>query len=204
MGKALWTTAWSRKNPLGERDVILTHDAREDARRSSSRYYVPEQHGAHRHRRRDAGLASSRWRRRIFGDWPRGDDPFVDRSDSADAAAHARTTAVIVEQPVNTVAVMLQWQGPSAAEDPDVDVRGRRVLRRAQSAGLARSSAGSWTVGCGSRSVVNYYTLNHVGPITISGETSPDKLREALAALDEEIAKFDEPGYFTTAERWTA
>ena len=31
---------------------------------------------------------------------------------------------------------------------------------------------------------VNYYTLNQVGPITISGEATPDKLREALAALD--------------------
>ncbi len=38
---------------------------------------------------------------------------------------------------------------------------------------------------------MNYYTLNQIGPITISGETTPDKLRAALAALDEEIAKFD-------------
>ena len=48
--------------------------------------------------------------------------------------------------------------------------------------------------------LVNYYTLDHTGPITISGETTPDKLREAIAALDAEIAKFDDPGYFTAAE----
>jgi zinc protease len=48
--------------------------------------------------------------------------------------------------------------------------------------------------------LVNYYTLNQTGPITISGETTPDKLRAALAALDEEIAKFDKPGYFSAAE----
>jgi zinc protease len=47
---------------------------------------------------------------------------------------------------------------------------------------------------------VNYYTLDHTGPITISGETTPDKLREALAALNAEIAKFDQPGYFTPQE----
>jgi zinc protease len=47
---------------------------------------------------------------------------------------------------------------------------------------------------------VNYYTLNHTGPITISGQTSPEQLRAALKALESEIAKFDQPGYFTQTE----
>jgi zinc protease len=47
---------------------------------------------------------------------------------------------------------------------------------------------------------VNYYTLNQTGPITISGQTSPEQVREALAALYGEIAKFDNPGYFTLDE----
>jgi len=47
---------------------------------------------------------------------------------------------------------------------------------------------------------VNYYTLNNVGPITIAGETTPERLREALAALDEEITKVVEPNYFSTEE----
>jgi zinc protease len=47
---------------------------------------------------------------------------------------------------------------------------------------------------------VNYYTLNHTGPITISGQTSAEQLRPALAALYGEIAKFDTPGYFTSDE----
>ena len=55
--------------------------------------------------------------------------------------------------------------------------------------------SGLWT-----QVLVNYYTLNHVGPITISGQTSPDKLKAAMAAMYEEIAKFDQPGYFTEAE----
>jgi zinc protease len=47
---------------------------------------------------------------------------------------------------------------------------------------------------------VNYYTLNQVGPITIEGETSPDKLKAALAALRDEIRKLDDPGYFSEDE----
>jgi zinc protease len=47
---------------------------------------------------------------------------------------------------------------------------------------------------------VNYYTLNHTGPITISGQTSPEQLRAAVAALYREIAKFNTPGYITAEE----
>ena len=44
---------------------------------------------------------------------------------------------------------------------------------------------------------VNYYTLNQVGPITISGEVAPGKLREAVAALDKELLEVVKPGYIT-------
>jgi zinc protease len=47
---------------------------------------------------------------------------------------------------------------------------------------------------------VNYYTLDHVGPITISGQTTPDKLKSALAALDAEIQRFTDPGYISKPE----
>ena len=40
MGKALWTTAWSRKNPLGEREVIQSTTP-EKMRAIQQRYYVP-------------------------------------------------------------------------------------------------------------------------------------------------------------------
>jgi zinc protease len=104
-----------------------------------------------------------------------------------------------MEEPVSTVAVIVQWQGPSVGKDPaatyaaDVfsDVMnqdGSAFQRRLVDSGLWHSV------------LVNYYTLNHTGPITISGETTPDKLREALAALDAEIAKFDQPGYFSAEE----
>ncbi len=70
---------------------------------------------------------------------------------------------------------MLQWQGPSATQDPaatyaaDVfsDVLnqpGSRFQQRLVDSGLFEAIS------------VNYYTLNHVGPITIAGKTSPQQL----------------------------
>ena len=48
--------------------------------------------------------------------------------------------------------------------------------------------------------VVNYYTLDQVGPITVSGQTTREQLREALPALMREMQRVATPGYFTTAK----
>ena len=106
---------------------------------------------------------------------------------------------VIVEAGVGAVTVFVQWQGPSVGADPkstyaaDVfsDVLndpGSNFQQRLVDSGLWQSMG------------VNYYTLNHVGPITISGQTSPQNLRKALAALEAEIRKFNDPGYFDAGE----
>jgi zinc protease len=194
--KALWTTAWSRKNPLGERAVILKTTP-EQMRFIQQRYYIPNNSAIVV----TGDVAPDRvfaLAKEVFGDWKRGPDPFV-----ADPIPPVppldRNKGVITEEPVGSVVVMLKWQGPSAVKDAadtyaaDVfsDVLnqpGSRFQQRLVDSGLFQS------IG------VNYYTLNHVGPITIAGETSPEKLREALAALEDEVAKVTSPGYFSQEE----
>jgi zinc protease len=194
--KALWSTAWSRKNPLGERDVIL-RTTPEQMRFIQQRYYIPNNSAiiitGDVVPERAFALARS-----VFGDWKRGPDPFA-ANPIPPVPALERNKGIITEQPVGSVVVMLKWQGPSAVKDAEVtyaadvfsDVLnqpGSRFQRRLVDSGLFQA------IG------VNYYTLNHVGPITIAGETTPEKLREALTALDEEITKVTEPNYFTTDE----
>ena len=196
LDKALWTTSWSRKNPLGERDVIL-RTTPEQMRFIQQRYYIPNNTAivvtGDVTPQRAFALARS-----IFADWKRGPDPFA-ANPIPPVPPLTRNKGVISEQPVGTVVVMLRWHGPSARKDAaatyaaDVfsDVLnqpGSRFQRRLVDSGLFQS------IG------VNYYTLNQTGPITIAGETSPEKLREALAALDEEITKVVEPGYVTGEE----
>jgi len=193
-GKALWGSAWSRKNPLGERAVIL-RTTPEQMRYIQHKYYVPNNVALI-----VAGdvIADSIFAaaHRLFDDWPRAADPFA-TDPIPPVPALTANKAVIVEQPVNTVLVMLQWQGPGAHADPaatyaaDVfsDVLnqpGSRFQRALVDSGLWRSL------------LVNYYTLNQVGPITISGEVAPDKLRDAIAALDKELGEVVKPGYITT------
>jgi zinc protease len=196
MGKALWTTAWSRKNPLGER-AIIESTTPDKMRAIQHRYYVPNNTAiiitGDVAPERAFSLARS-----VFGTWPRAADPFAtDSIPPIPPLSH--DTAVIAEQPIGSVIVMLQWQGPSARGDPaatyaaDVfsDVLnqpGSQFQRRLVDSGLFESIT------------VNYYTLNQVGPITIEGETSPQHLRDAVTALRAEIQKLSSPTYFTANE----
>jgi zinc protease len=193
MGKTLWGSAWSRKNPLGERAVILKTTP-EQMRTIQRKYYVPNNTAliVTGDVTADSIFAAAR---RMLGDWPRAADPFV-TDPIPSVPALVGNKAVIVEQPVNAVIVMLQWHGPGAhadapatyAADVFSDVLnqpGSRFQRKLVDSGLWQS------IG------VNYYTLNQVGPITISGAVAPEKLRDAIAALDRELLDIVKPGYIT-------
>lgn len=196
MSKALWGAAWSRKNPLGERKVIQATTP-EKMRTIQNRHYIPNNTALiiTGDVTSDKAFALAR---QLFGDWKRGPDPFTTYP-IPPIPPLAKDTALIVEQPIGTVIVMVQWQGPGAHADPaatyaaDVfsDVLnqpGSRFQRRLVDSGLFES------IG------VNYYTLNNVGPITIEGETSPGKLKEALAALHDELQKLNDPSYYSAEE----
>jgi zinc protease len=135
---------------------------------------------------------------RELGQWSRGEDPFI--ADPIPAIPSIqKSEGLVVEGPVSAVTVQIQWQGPSVGADPKstyaADVFSD-VLNDPRSQFQQRLvDSGLWqAVG------VNYYTLNHTGPISISGQTSPEQLRDALTALYGEIAKFDSPDYFTSEE----
>ena len=192
-GKALWGSAWSRKNPLGERDVIL-RTTPEQMRTIQHKYYVPNNVAliVTGDVVADSIFAAAH---RLFDDWPRAADPFV--TDPIPPVPPLTVNkAVVVEQPVNTVLVILQWQGPGAHADPAAtyaaDVFSDVLNQPGSRFQHALVDSGIWQ-----SLLVNYYTLNQVGPITISGEVAPDKLRTAIAALDRELSDVVKPGYIT-------
>jgi len=196
MGKRLWPGQWSRKNVIGDRQVIQSTTP-EKLREIQKRYYLPN----------NSVLIVTgdvtpdtvfTLAQRIYGDWARGPDPFT-AYPIPEIPKLEKSEGVIVEQPVGAVTVLLQWQGPSVGADPKstyvadvfsdaLNQPGSTLQRRLVDSGLFQSIN------------VNYYTLNHIGPITISGQTSTDKLKRALTALDAEIARFTEPGYVTPEE----
>jgi zinc protease len=196
MDKLLYPGNFSRKNIIGDRQVILTTTP-EKMRTIQRRYYVPNNSVliVSGDVKPDQVFAVAE---RELGKWERGQDPFVQDPIPA-IPALTKNEGVVVEAGVGAVTVLLQWQGPSVGKDPkstyaaDVfsDVLndpGSNFQERLVDSGLWQSLG------------VNYYTLNNVGPISISGQTSPENLRKALTALETEIAKFDDPGYFDAGE----
>ncbi|HZJ01627.1 MAG TPA: pitrilysin family protein [Gemmatimonadaceae bacterium] len=196
MDKLLYPGNFSRKNVIGDRQVILTTTP-EKMRTIQRKYYVPNNSVliVAGDVNPEQVFASAE---RELGKWEKGPDPFA--ADPIPAIpALTKDQGVVVEAGVGAVTVFLQWQGPSVGKDPrstyaaDVfsDVLndpGSNFQQRLVDSGLWQSMG------------VNYYTLNNVGPITISGQTSPGNLRKALKALEAEIAKFDESGYFDAGE----
>lgn len=192
MDQKLYPGNYSRKNIIGDRTVVATTTP-EKMRYIQHKYYIPNNSVLI-----VAGDVKPdsvfQMAERELGSWPRGEDPFV-VDPIPDIPALTGNDAVISEAPVNAVTVLIQWQGPSVGKDPAstyaADVFSD-LLNDPQSAFQQHLvDSGLWD-----GVLVNYYTLNHTGPITISGQTSPERLRQALAALNVEIARFNDPNYY--------
>ena len=196
MGKKLWGDQWSRKNVIGDRQVISTTTP-DKMRAIRDLYYIPNNSAiiisGDVVPARAFSLAEQ-----IYSLWRRGDDPFV-RVPVPSITPVAKNDAVIVEEDVNAITVLVQWHGPSVRKDESAtfvaDVYSD-VLNNAQSRFQKKLvDSGLWQ-----GVIVNYYTLNNVGPITISGQTTPEKMRPALAALYAELAESIKPGYISRDE----
>ena len=196
MDAKLYPGNFSRKDVIGDRKIVLTTTP-EKMRTIQHKYYVPNNSVLIVAGDVTPAVVFSLAEQEL-GSWPRGADPFA-ADPIPPIPPLTQSDAVIAEGPVNAVSVQVQWQGPSVGQDPAstyaADVFSD-VLNDPQSHFQQRLvDTGLWqTIG------VNYYTLNHTGPITISGQTSPEQLRAALKALESEVAKFDQAGYFTQTE----
>lgn len=196
MGRILWGSFWSRKNTIGDRDVIR-NVTRDQMRTIQSLYYVPNN---------SALIVAGDVQperifesaERIFGSWPRAEDPFV-KAPIPTVPPLERNVGVIVEESVNAATVMIQWHGPSASKDQNAtfaaDVYSDVLNQPASRFQERLVESGLWQ-----GVIVNYYTLNNVGPITVSGQTTPEKLRDGMKALHAELRATVEPGYFSDEE----
>ena len=196
MGKKLWGEQWSRKNVIGNRQVISSTTP-DKMRTIRDLYYVPNNSVLIISGDVNPGKSFA-MAERIFSPWRRGDDPFA-RNPIPPIAPLTKNEGMIVEEPVNAVTVEIQWHGPSVRKDEAAtfvaDVYSD-VLNNQQS----RFQKKLVDTGLWQGVIVNYYTLNNVGPITVSGQTTPEKLRAALTALFAELDESVKPGYFSQEE----
>jgi zinc protease len=196
MDTKLYPGNYSRKNVIGDRQVVATTTP-EKMRFIQRKYYVPNNSVliVAGDVKPDSIFAIAE---KQLGSWQRGADPFA-TDPIPEIPPLTASDAVVAEAGVNAVTVLLQWQGPSVGKDPK-STYAADVFSDLLNDPRSRFQQRLVDNGLWQGVTVNYYTLNHTGPITISGQTSPEKLRPALVALNAEIRKLDDPAYFDPDE----
>ena len=192
----LWTPGYySHKNVIGNRQIIITA-TQQKMNTIKDRFYVPNNSAlilsGDITPARGFALAEQ-----VFGDWPRGPDPFATPIENPPPLT--RSSAVIVEKPVNGAALSMVWQGPSVTADPGATYAAdvlSTVMGNPTSRFYKRLVDSGLTFNAG----INYYTLNHIGPITVFAQLAPEKILEARRVILEELSKLADTSYITTKE----
>ena len=192
----LWYKYPSRKNPGGSPEMVAKATP-EMMRTIQRKYYLPNNSVLV-----IAGDVNAqevfKMAKDVFGDWPRGEDPFV-KNQIPKHPALPKDEAVIVNQPVNAVTIQIAYPGPSTDTDAAATYAAdvfSFILRQPDSKFLRELVDTGLTTG----TVFNYYTQLNVGPIQLLAQTTPEKVREAIKAINGQIAQFDSPDYFTDDE----
>src|SRR5262249_27711094 len=134
----------------------------------------------------------------IFGDWPRGEDPFV-KDPVPRHPPLAKDEAIVVNQPVNAATIQISYQGPSTDLDASATYAADvfSFILRQKNSRFSRALVDS---GLTTLSSFSYLTQKNVGPIQFMAQTTPEKLKDALQAVNAEFSKFDAPDYYTDQE----
>ncbi len=193
VSEKVWWQYYSRKNVIGDREVILTTTP-EKMQIIQNRFYVPNNSALllAGDITPEEGFALAE---KIFSSWEKGPNPF-DEYKVPEHPPIQEIEVVVVEKPVNAVTMMYEWQGPSVSKDPK-STYAADVLSFIL--GQQTSKFHNDLVESGLALGVNfsYYTLNHTGPITLFAQTTPEKFDACQKALFEELDKMTDPNYFT-------
>ena len=192
----LWTKEYySRKNTIGNREVILSTSP-EKMREIQRRYYVPNNTALIL--AGDVTPANGfRLAAEVFGDWPRGEDPFA--TPVPDPPPLAKSQAVVVTQPVQSTTLVLKWGGPSLTRDPAATYAAD-VLSAVLSKRTSPFSKRLVDSRLAYSANLSYYSLAHTGPISLVLQVDPEKAAEAKRVALEEISKMSDSTYISEAE----
>jgi zinc protease len=184
----------SRKNPLGNRETVSSATT-DMMRLIQSRYYVPN----------NSALVVTgdvnadevfKLAQEFYGDWPKREkDPFVEFP-MVEHPPLPKSEGAVVQQPVQNIIFNIGWQGPSVGKD-NAATYAADVFSFILTQPNSRFQHNLVDSGLVSGVTIGYLTQRNVGPIQIIAQTTPDKAHEALKAIYNEVAHFNDKDYFT-------
>jgi zinc protease len=192
VNKKVWWKYYSRKNALGERDVILSATTQK-MQTIQDRYYIPNNSALilAGDVTADEGFSLAQ---KVFSSWKRGADPFK-AFPIPEHPPIPKTDTVVITAPVNAITVMMEWEGPSVVKDPKATYAAdilSFILSQRTSTFYKNLVESGLAYGVN----LNYQTLAHTGPISLMAQTSAEKYKELLQAIQKELQNMGSPGYF--------
>ena len=194
MNERLFPKYVSRKTPIGSRQTVSAATT-DSMRLIQERYYVPN----------NSALVITgdvepeevfKLAQEFYGDWPRrAKDPFVEFP-MVEHPALPQSEGGVILQPVQNVTVMIGWHGPSIGKD-DASTYAADVFSFILTQPNSRFQRALVDSGLTTGVSLGYYTQRNVGPIQIVFQTSPEKAHQAIKAVYNEIAHFNDKDYYT-------
>ena len=202
MDHHMWGNLYSRKNPLGDHQVIRSATpAMMDS--IKNKYYFPNNclltvAGDVKHDDVFKQVEN------IYGSWkPSSFDPFK-KWPIPEFKPLEKTDYFIVESDLSRVPlVLMEWEGPDTRHDVQstyvADVFSFIVNQTS-----SRFHAALVESGLALQTDISYLTLSHTGPITLDIVPNPNKMKECMAEVKKQINLMDSEDYFTDDQIATA
>ncbi|MDB5197239.1 MAG: peptidase [Flaviaesturariibacter sp.] len=200
--KRLWGDLFTRKNPIGEHNVINTATP-EKMMVIKDKYYHPNNSllvitGDVDHIKAFAQAQA------IWGDWKNsGFDPHQ-KYPIPDFQPLTKSDYFIKESSIaQTPYILYHWQGPDYRKDS-----ASTVIADVFSTALGLNSS-KWQQaivdkGLASSASINYSTNRYVGPIQVFVVPNPEKLKDCYTEMMKQISHFADADYFTDEQLETA
>ena len=164
----------SYKDPLGDRATVRSATP-EMLRTIQERFYVPNNSvlvvSGDVHAADVFALAE-----KLFGSWAQTPDPFIAHPVLIEPPLE-RSRVVVVQQPVQTVALALEWQGPSTVGDAVDSTYAADLLTAMIEQPASRFQHDLVESGACVRAEFAWFTQRYVGPITLGLEAAPGQGR---------------------------
>ena len=197
MNTSLFFKYPSRKRPGGDRATVRAATT-DKMRLIKDRYYVPN-NSAIIVTGDVTPQAAFQLVEQLFGEWPkRAKDPF-EEFPLVDHPPLPKNEGHLLSAPITNVVVQIGWQGPSIGKDDAATYAAdvfSFILRQPNS----RFQRALVDTGLATGVGFTYYTQRNVGPITMTIQSTPDKVKAAVRAAYNEISHFNDPNYFTDEE----
>jgi zinc protease len=201
-GKKLWGENFTRKNAIGEHEVINTATP-EKMMIIKDKYYFPNNSilviaGDVKH---DQAFALAK---RIYGDWaPSGFDPF-EKYPIPEFKPLTGNDYFIKESSIaQTPYMLMAWHGPEFRKDSAATLYAD-LFSTALNLNSSKWKQSLIDKGLALFAGLNYTTNRYVGPIQIFVVPNPTKLKECYTEVMNQVAHFSDADYITDEQLKTA